>query len=137
MTDVSPKLSRKYRQCLILITLCQWNVQCVRNSVLGTVQSYSDKSGTILFFDGNVGWTLNNMSMDFLPPEQISDFIYLFVKIDKWLYRIIINDCSRSKPCPCYDIFAASLWTVNFCQCQCHFLGGKCGDENFIYLFLN
>jgi hypothetical protein len=23
------------------------------------------------------------------------------------LYRVITNDCSRSKPCPCYEIFAA------------------------------
>jgi hypothetical protein len=24
-----------------------------------------------------------------------------------WKYRVIINDCSRSKPCPRYEIFAA------------------------------
>jgi hypothetical protein len=23
-------------------------------------------------------------------------------------YRVIINDCSRSRPCPCYEIFALS-----------------------------
>jgi hypothetical protein len=23
------------------------------------------------------------------------------------MYRVIINDCSRSRPCPCYEIFAA------------------------------
>jgi hypothetical protein len=38
MTDVSPKLSRNCRQYLILIKLCQRNVQCVPNSVLATVQ---------------------------------------------------------------------------------------------------
>jgi hypothetical protein len=37
------------------------------------VQSCSDKFGTILFFEGNVG----NISMDFLLPEQLADFIYL------------------------------------------------------------
>jgi hypothetical protein len=41
MNDVSPKLSRKCRQYLILIKLCRCNVQCVRDSVLATV----------LFFD--------------------------------------------------------------------------------------
>jgi hypothetical protein len=41
------------------------------------VQSCSDKFGTILFFEGNVGWTLNNISMDFVLPEQLADFIYL------------------------------------------------------------
>jgi hypothetical protein len=25
---------------------------------------------------------------------------------------VIINDCSRSRPCPCYEIFAAFMWTV-------------------------
>jgi hypothetical protein len=24
-----------------------------------------------------------------------------------YIYRIIINVCSRSKPCPCYEMFAA------------------------------
>jgi hypothetical protein len=38
MTDVSPKLSRKCRQYLILIKLCQLNVQCVRNSVLDLIR---------------------------------------------------------------------------------------------------
>jgi hypothetical protein len=25
------------------------------------------------------------------------------------MYRVIINDCSRSRPCPCYEIFAAFM----------------------------
>jgi hypothetical protein len=25
------------------------------------------------------------------------------------LYRVILNDCSRSRPCPCYHIFAAFM----------------------------
>jgi hypothetical protein len=36
-----------------------------------------------------------------------------------------------------HEIIAAFIRTVNFCRCHCHFLGEKCGDENFIYLFLN
>jgi hypothetical protein len=46
------------------------------------LKSCSDKSGTILFFQCIVG----NISMDFLLPEQIADFIYLCiynVKVDK------------------------------------------------------
>jgi hypothetical protein len=47
-----------------------------------------------------------------------------------------INDCSRSRPCPCNEIFASLILTVNFYRCHCHFFDEKCGDENFIYFFL-
>jgi hypothetical protein len=39
-------------------------------------------------------------------------------------YMVIINDCSRSRPCPCYEIFAAFI-----------FLGEKCGVDYFILFF--
>jgi hypothetical protein len=29
--------------------------------------------------------------------------------LKKELYRVIINDCSRSRRCPCYEIFAAFM----------------------------
>jgi hypothetical protein len=33
----------------------------------------------------------------------------LFIIYVFFLYRVILNDCSRSRPCPCYYIFAAFM----------------------------
>jgi hypothetical protein len=52
-------------------------------------------------------------------------FYYINIKMEYiFLYTVIINNCSRSKPCPCYEIFAALfehnsnvVWTVNSVNC--------------------
>jgi hypothetical protein len=35
----------------------------------------------------------------------------------------------------CYEIFAAFMGTANFYRCHCHFLGEKCSDGDFVYIF--
>jgi hypothetical protein len=47
----------------------------------------------------------------------------------------ILNDCSRSRLCPCYEIFAAFMLTVNFFRC--HFLGEKCAVMRILFIFFN
>jgi hypothetical protein len=32
-------------------------------------------------------------------------------------YRVILNDCSRSRPCPCYEIFAAFILCIGLIFC--------------------
>jgi hypothetical protein len=62
---------------------------------------------------------------------------YSIISCADCIYTVVIlNDCSRSRSCPCYNIFAAFMRTVNFCRCHYHFLGEKCG-RGFYLLFLN
>jgi hypothetical protein len=53
-------------------------------------------AGTTLFFR-------------FLVQEARPIFFKSIVKVLSCWYRVILNDCSRSRPCPCYYVFAAFM----------------------------
>jgi hypothetical protein len=62
-------------------------------------------------------------------------WLHMIFITDATKYRVILNDCSRSRPYPCYYIFAAFMWTVSFVAVTVIFYV-KSAVMRFLFIFV-